>query len=262
VLLQATALTLMALVSPGGQGVANASELALERVVIESPSADQAQIMLSASVAPAAVVSTLTAHRLLLGDAVIPLDQSPTLACDAKGCQARATVTLRNVPEAILELDPARVPVRWEGLAGKRVALVISGDVALADRNQVQFPVERMQTLYGKLVSYSLTPHGTTLAVKALLSLYNPFAFEVTVTSLKVKLAVGSYTVVDSTRPGFRLRPQKSGDVLVEEEVGLGEMAGALTAFLGGAPATLDGKVVIRTPRGERGIPLQASKGR
>jgi hypothetical protein len=259
---RATVLTVGALTLAARLAGAGVIELALERVVIESPSADEARIVLSA-LAPGRVdVSALTSHRLLLGDAVIPLGGPPSLTCDARGCQARASITLRAVPEAILNLDPAHVPVRWEAYAGSRLAAVVTGGVALGDRNQVQLPIERMQELYSQLVSYSLSPHGTTVAVKALLSLYNPFSFEVTVVGMKVKLAVGSYTVVDSSRPGFRLRPQKRNDVLVEEEVGLGDMAGAVTAYLTGAPAALDGFVVIRTPRGDRGIPLQLHKGR
>ena len=127
---------------------------------------------------------------------------------------------------------------------------------------RVELPIGDLERHYTKLVDYSATPSGLLVTVKALVSIYNPFAFEITATRLAYRLEVDGQEVIDSERAGFRLRPTTSSDVLVEQDVPLAELASALTAFLAHKPAVLSGRLDIRTPKGERSIPLLMQAGR
>jgi hypothetical protein len=71
------------------------------------------------------------------------------------------------------------------------------------------------------------------------------------------RLAVDGNAIMAGARPGFRLRGGRSSDVLIEQDVPLADLAGGAAAVLGGATAELTGPLTVRTPNGDRFIPLQ-----
>jgi hypothetical protein len=235
--------------------------LPVQRISVAIPDPDRVQVTLHAAAAPH-VGSGMTGQRLLLGGAPIPLD-SPVDVTVANGeTRIDFELKLRTVPEAVLALDPNRMPFRWEGLgAGGAPVLAAGGTVDLGDPGETELPLADLYRAYARLSDVKLTPSLVAVSVHALLSLYNPFGFEVVVTGLEYRLVVGSQTVLSATRPGFRLRSGQRSDVLVEQDVPFGDVAGGAAAFLRGEPAVLEGTLTMRTPQGERAIPLQLRAG-
>lgn len=237
--------------------------LCLRQVAVDLPTPDQAVVVLEGEGCEPTRLPALKQQRLRIGEVTAPVTSGLDAKVGSSGSRVSMTVPLRGVGEGILSVDPYAVPVRWEGLdlAG-RPALVLAGTVNLADRAQVTLPVEKLYRDFAKLVDFSVSPAGTRVEVKALVSLFNPFAFEVVVTGMDYHLAVGGEPVIASRRAGLRLRAGRHNDVLVEETVPLVDLAGGLAAFLAHKPATLTGVIGIRTPRGDRHIPLLLQAGR
>ena len=240
--------------------VAPVTELRLRRAELGLPSADRAAVVLHGEghgPAPA-----LAAQRFRLGDTTVPVDGVPDLAMTPSTSTVRLAVDLARVPDGVLDLNPYAVPVHWEGLDAKgKPVLVLAGILNLADQGQVELPARQMVELYASLADYSATPQGLQVHVRVLLNLTNPFSFEITATGLRYRLRVGDTEILASSRPGFRLRPRGRSDVLIEQDVPLAQLAGGVAALLARQPATLDGVMSIRTPRGERHIPLELRGG-
>jgi hypothetical protein len=236
--------------------------LELRRVVVALPSRDEATVTLHGGPGEPPPPARLRTQRVHLGDVTVPLAGYPVLTVDAQGSQIEFKVVLRQIGDGILTLDPYAVPVRWEGIDGKgKVAASMTGTIDLSNRGQIELPLDDLQRNYSQLVDYSASPSGMMVSVKALLAIYNPFSFEIAATRLAYRLDVAGEKVLDSERGGFRLRPGKSSDVLIEEDVPLADLAGALAGFLAHKPAVLSGRLDIRTPKGERGIPLLVQAG-
>jgi hypothetical protein len=237
-------------------------ELHVQRAVIALPTADEAVVTLYGEGREVAAPA-LRGQRLLLGDVSVPLPAAPELVITPAGSRVTFKVPLRTVGEGVLALDPYAIPVRWEGHGGKAKApqVVLTGTLDLSDRGKVQLPVDDLTAHYARLADYSATPSGLNVTVHLLLNLYNPFAFEVVATGLQYRLEVGGQEVLASSRPGFRLRALQHSDILVEQDVPLAELASSLAAFMAHQPATLTGVLGIRTPKGERGIPILLQGG-
>ncbi len=234
--------------------------LRLARVAVELPSPGEAVLVLEAAPAPGVALAGVRGQRLTAGDVEIPLHGD--VAAGGDPLRVRCAVRLADVPEGILSLDPNRVPLRWDGLAAGGGRLVsVTGTVDFGDPGEVGLPVREFYRDYTTLGDVSLTPQGTTLQVRALLGLLNPFSFDIVATGLDYRITVGNQAVASAHRPPFRLRAGQRSDVLLEQEVSLVDAAAAMGAFLQRQPAVLEGQLMLRTPRGEHAIPLLLRAG-
>ena len=111
------------------------------------------------------------------------------------------------------------------------------------------------------LADFTVVPGLAAVTVRGLLGLYNPFAFEVAATRIELTVTAGAYTVLAMQRPGFRLRPGQRSDLLLDQDVPLADAAGGMAAVMKGEPAMLRGELTLRTPQGDRVIPLQLRAG-
>jgi hypothetical protein len=235
-----------------------APPLALQRIAVELVDADTVWLTLVGAKAPAALPATLVRQRLLAGTTEVPLAASEPPSAEGGLTRVRIKVSLPQIPEAFLSLDPHRVPVRWEGLAADgKPTLVMEGTPDLGDPGEVDLPVRQIYDTYCRLDDLRVTPGFTGVALHALLNLYNPFSFDVVVTRVTYRVMVEGDEIMAGERPGLRLRASQRSDVLVEQEVGFGAVTGSLGALLRGVAPTLDATIVIRTPAGEHPIPLQ-----
>lgn len=230
--------------------------LALQRVVLDLPTRDEATLELHGE-GRAGLAPVLAAQRLRIARCEIPVASPPDFTATGTASRARLSVTLAGVGEEILAIDTSTVELRWEGLdPGGRVAVTLEGTIDLADGRQAVLPVEMLHRHYAHLADYGVDPEGMLVHVSALVAIYNPFSFEVVATGLEYRLEVGGAPILDSRRGGFRLRPRQTSDVLVEQAVPIVDLAAGFAALMARHPVTLQGVLAIRTPRGERGIPI------
>jgi len=235
--------------------------LAVQRISVAVPDPDRVQVTVHAARSPG-VRADLAGQRLRLGAVPVPLDSPVDVTVGGGETQIDFEVKLRTVPEAVLGLDPNRMPVLWEGFgSGGAPVLAAGGTIDLGDPGEVELPLAGLYRAYARLSDVKLTPSLAAVSVHALLSLYNPFGFDVVATGLEYRLVVGSQAVLSAKRPGFRLRAGRRSDVLIEQDVPFGDVAGGAAAFLRGEPALLEGTLTVRTPQGERAIPLQLRAG-
>ncbi|HPC82012.1 MAG TPA: LEA type 2 family protein [Thermoanaerobaculaceae bacterium] len=235
--------------------------LRLLRVELDLPTPDQAVLVLHGE-GRREPAPLLAAHRLRIADLEIPLAAPPDLTLSGSASRVRVVVRLAEVGEGILAVDSSTVPVRWEGLDARGgVVVALEGRIDPADGQQAVLPAETLYRHYARLADYGVAPEGMLVHVSALLSIYNPFAFEVVATGLEYRLEVGGVPVLDARRGGFRLRPRQASDVLVEQTLPILDLASALSAVLARRPATFSGILGIRTPNGERGIPILLRSG-
>jgi hypothetical protein len=236
--------------------------LRLQRVAVAIPNRDVVKVTLHVAAAPGPVRAGLAGQRLTLGPAPVPLTEPADVTLVGGETRVDFDVNLRMVPEAVLALDPHRMPVLWEGLDARGTpVLAVAGTIDLGDPGEVELPVTKVYDAYAHVSDFRVAPSLSTVGVHALLSLYNPLGFDVVATGLEYRLAVGTQQVLAAKRPGFKLRAGQRSDVLIEQDVPLGDVAGGVAAFLRGEAAQLEGMLVIRTPDGERAIPLHLSAG-
>ncbi len=240
---------------------AGPAPLRLQRVTVELPDRDLVRVTLHALPGPA-MRSGLAGQRLRLGGAGVPVATPVDVTMGDGETRVDFDVKLREAPQAVLGLDPNRMPVLWEGLnAATAPVLVVGGTVDLGDPGDVELPVAALYRAYARLADLSVRPSLTAVSVRALISIYNPFGFDVVATGLEYRLTVGGEGVLAGRQPGFRLRAGKNSDVLIEQDVPLADVMGGAAAFARGAPAQLEGTLTIRTPAGERPIPLLLRAG-
>ncbi|MGE5236245.1 MAG: hypothetical protein ACM3O7_07860 [Acidobacteriota bacterium] len=232
----------------------------IRHVGVELPTRAEAHVTLDADLPPGGLPTGIIDQRLSTGTVAVPLASAVRVDATGGRAQVRFTIELAKVPEGVLALDPNRLPVRWVGLgASGRPLLVATATLDLGDRGEVDLPIRKLQQLYTEVGQLSVAPASDGVAVRALIGLFNPFSFDVVVTRVEATVTVDGQPVVQAKRPGFRLRGQQSSDVLIEQDVPLGQLAGGIASVMGGATAELTGFVGIRTPSGERLIPLQAA---
>jgi hypothetical protein len=233
----------------------------LQRVSLAVANRDLLRVTLHGAAAPA-LGSGLAAQRLRLGGVEVPAAGPVDVTVGEGETRVDLEVKLREAPATILGLDPNRVPVLWEGLdAAGATQLAVGGTVDLGDSGEVDLPIADLYRAYARLTEVSVTPSLTSVSVRALLSLYNPFAFDVVATGIEYRLKVGDQDVLSGKQPGFRLHAGRSSDVRIEQDVPLADVVGGAAAFARGAPAQLEGTLVIRTPNGDRAIPLLLRAG-
>lgn len=240
---------------------ANPAPLRVQRVAVAVPDPDLVRVTLHAPPSPG-VRAGLAGQRLRLGEALVPIASPVDVTVGGGETRIDFDVRLNVVPETVLGLDPNRMPVLWEGLgAGGVPVLAVGGTVDLGDPGETELPLAGLYRAYARLSDLKVTPSLSAVSVHALLSLYNPFGFDVVATGIEYRLTVGSQTVLSGKRPGFRLRAGRHSDVLIEQDVPLGDAAGGAAAFLRGEAAQLDGTLTVRTSQGERVIPLLMRAG-
>jgi len=160
----------------------------LAHVGVALPSRDTAVLTLTASwndPAPRGFES----QRLLAGDVSIPLAAAPAVTVAGGELRTEVTVRLKDVPEAVLNLDPNSLPLRWEGLDRKgRVVAALAGTVDLGDREKVALPIRTLYDQFLLVRDVSASPGLSAVGVRALLGFYNPFAFDVVATRVEYRL--------------------------------------------------------------------------
>jgi hypothetical protein len=172
-------------------------------------------------------------------------------------------VAVPAVPEVILGLPLTEIPVRWQGLNREgRVVVDVSGLAKLGAEGNVTTVESPAARDLARLADHSVRLRGFSVTARLLMQLHNPMGFEVTVTRMEYLVSVGGVPLVKGERPGFRLRPQRDGDVLIEAEIPLADLAAGVTgAVLQRLPVRLDAIVWLRTPAGDRGVPYSVSAG-
>ncbi len=232
--------------------------LRLERVNVAVRTRDLLRVTLHAPARKAPLSSGMASQRLTLGAARVPLADAVDVTLDGGETRAEFDVRLADVPEAVMAIDPNRAPVLWEGVtSGGSVVLAIAGTVDLGDPGEVEVPVRDVYREYVTLTDFAVDPGLAAVSVRGLLGLYNPFAFEVAASRIELKVMAGESTVLAIERPGFRLRARQRSDVLIDQDVPFADAAAGVAAYLKGEPATVRGALTLRTPQGDRVIPLQ-----
>jgi hypothetical protein len=231
--------------------------LRLAHVSVALPSREVVRVTLTAPAPAAKLAAGMSAQRLTLGGVPIPLATPVDVTVAGGETRPVFDVRLADVPEGVLGLDPNRVPLLWEGLDGAGApVLAVGGTVDFGDPGDVQVPVTDLYHTYATLTDFTVTPGLSAVNVHGLLGLFNPFSFDLVATRIELTVKVGTETVLATKRPGFRLRAGQRSDVLVDQDVPLADAAGGVGAFLRGEAAVLEGTLILRTPQGERAVPL------
>ena len=230
----------------------------LAKIAIDVSSADVVRVTLHAAPLPGGVPKGVSAQLLTLGgDVPVPLASPVDVSGDAVGTRAAFDLRLRDLPERVLGVDPNHLQLRWEGLDAQGASVVaLAGVIDLGDPAQTELSPRKLVDTFARLDDFRVGPGLTKVSVHGLLSLYNPLGFDVAITRLAYTVKVGQQTVLSAQQPSFRIRAGQRGDVLIEQDVPLADAAGAVAGVLRGDPATLDATLVIRTPQGEREVPL------
>jgi hypothetical protein len=237
---------------------ANSTALPLQRVAIELPSLDVAQVVLHAAPAPSALKGPFVVQKLRLGAVEIPTFV-PAVIVPASGTTAvRIELQLRAVPEQVLGLPLERLPVSWEGTnEDGRERLTIEGTVNPTDPGSVDVPIKTLYDKYTKIADVRMFTENATVLVRVLSSLYNPFSFDLTATMLDYKVRAGEKEIIAGQRRGFRLRSRRWSDVVIEQEVAPADAAaGGFAALLRPSSVRVEGRMAIRTPTGDRVLQL------
>ena len=210
--------------------------------------------MLHAAPLDAARLPAVRAQRFLVGDVPVPLSNTSAPQYRDKETVIPFEVDLKTVPESVLGTPFDRVPVRWEGRdEGGSLVLTVMGEIDPNDQGRLVAPTDELAEAYAHLEDTSITPGLTGILFRGLLRLYNPFSFDVVVTRFDYSVKVGTDRIMRGLRPGFRLRPGVSSDVLLEQSAGLADVAaGVVGAVVGGKPISIDGTIVLRAPPASR----------
>jgi Late embryogenesis abundant protein len=242
-------------------GLPNAASL--NAIQLEFPDRGTAHVTLIATPSLPLPSSEFAEHRLILGDTAVPLRSPATLT--GGNIQARVSfdVKLADVPQQVLDLPFEQVSVRWFGLDRSGAAtVVVAGIMDARDRSMVSVKDDDLRRNFAHLGPVDLSPSLTSLGVRMLLSVYNPFRFDLVATKLSYRLTVGDQPLLDSEHAGFKLRAGQSSDVLLEETVALSSAVTAAAGLMQQAPVALAGTLTLRTPQGERAFPVFLSSAR
>jgi len=239
------------------------ASVSLDQVVVQLASRERLQVELRGAPVDPRGLAPLRTQQLLLADVPVPVVGAPAVQFLPTHTALTFQVELKAVPESALGIPFDRVPVRWEGRdEGGNLVLTVAGEIDPNDRQRLVVPAEELARTYARLEAPSLTPSLNELSFRALLRLYNPFAFDLVVTRFDYLVTVGSDPVMRAVRPGFRLRPGVASDVLLEESASLADVAAGLVgAVVGGKPVGIQGTIVLRAPTGEQVVPIRLVAG-
>ena len=232
----------------------------LRGVRVEPVSRERMTVVLVTGSMRAGLPATLAGQDLQIGPVAVPVQERPAVQAGNYVSEVRLDVDLATIPEAILTVDLSTAPLRWRGVTSDGgVAVAVEGTLGALPRERLEVPVRSLYDLYVSVGPVDMVQLDGAPGVRALVSLYNPLGFDVVLKRLDYRLLVGGTEVVAGRRPGARLRAGKASDVLVEERLPVAELAaGAMRMLAGGPAASLDGTLVLETPRGDRFIPLGA----
>lgn len=235
------------------------ASLSLDRVTVELASRDRLRVDLAAAPFDGKGLAPVRSQRLLLADIPVPVQGEPQPEFGNARTRIAFEVDLRAVPESVLGIPFELVPVRWEGRdASGNLVLTVAGEIDPNDRNRLVVPAEELAKTYARLDDARVVPGLAEVAFQGLLRLYNPFGFELVVTRFDYAVKVGDTPVMRGVRPGFRLRPGVTSDVLLEQSASLADVAaGVVGALVGGQKVAVDGTVVLRAPTGEQAVPIR-----
>lgn len=233
----------------------------LTSIAVSLPDPDHVVLELKAR-GPTGRLAPLVSHQLWVGSIPLPLEGPPDVSLLDGGFEARARVDLAQVPEAVLELNAQAVGIRYQAHDSKgNPVLQAAGTLDLADQEQVRLPIQRLYELYIRVDRWNLQPSLTQLGFSALLSLYNPLGFPLTVRRVDFSVVSGETPLVTGSRPGIRLLPRRRSDVLLEQAIPLTALGGAAQALVQGKPLTLQGVLVLATPKGDAALPFLLGSG-
>jgi hypothetical protein len=242
-----------------GGAKATSTSLPLQRVAVELPSLDVAQLVLHAAPVPGQFKGPFPTQKLRLGDVEIPTFTPARVTASADSTAIAIEVQLRAVPEQVLGLPIDRLPVTWEGTSEDGLERVtVEGAVTPTDPGSVNVPVRTLYERYSKIADVRVSTDAGEVIVRVLTSLYNPFSFDLTATRLTYKVAAGDRQIVAGDRRGFRLRSRRWSDVVIEQAVAPGDAAaGGLAALLSPSSVRIEGSMSIRTPTGDRAVDIR-----
>jgi hypothetical protein len=253
----------LATVLAGAAPVQPPVELPVERVTVELRGREQVRAAITAPAWPAAVPRTFAAERLILDAVEIPLAEPAVVENGGGRTVVRVAADLTAVPREALGTAVGPVSLHWEGLDEAGEALVkVGGVVDLRDPQRVQLPDGLVAQRFVRLTPVAITPLGDTIGLRLLLTVYNPFSFDVLGTRLEYSLGVGGTKIVTGHRGSFRLRSGRWSDILVDEEVPAAALTGSLLGVLRGEPLLLQGGLGLLTPQGERFIAIERQASR
>lgn len=236
-------------------------QASISRIDVALPDAGHAVLQLQAR-GRTGPLAPLASHRLEIGGMPLPLSGAPDVALTEDGFEARVSLDLAAIPEAVLELDPHALDVRYRAEDAKGNAVVQAhGTLDFADPGEVSLPVQRIYELYVRLDRWSLRPSLADVSFSALLSLENPFAFPLTIRRVEYSVTSGETPLFAGSRPGFRLYPRRRSDVLLEQTVPLVALGGAVDALATGKPLALRGHLILATPKGDQIVPFLLGTG-
>jgi hypothetical protein len=232
-------------------------------VVVELRGREQVRAAITAPAWPAAMPRTFAAERLVLDGVEIPLAEPAALENVGGRTVVRVAADLAEMPREVLGTAVGPVSLHWEGLDESGDPLVtVGGVVDVRDPRRVQLPEGLVAQRFVRLTPVAITPLGDTIGLRLLLTVYNPFSFDVLGTRLEYSLGVGGTKIVTGHRGGFRLRSGRWSDVLVDEEIPAAALTGSLLGVLRGEPLSLQGGLGLLTPQGERFLAVERQASR
>lgn len=238
-------------------------ELPVERVAVELRGREQLRAAITAPAWPAGVPRTFATERLILDAVEIPLAEPAILENAGGRTVVRVAADLAAVPREALGTAVGPVSLHWEGLDEAGEPLVkVGGVVDVRDPQRVQVQSDLVAQRFVRLTPVAITPLGDTIGLRLLLTVYNPFSFDVLGTRLEYSLGVGGTKIVTGHRGGFRLRSGRWSDVLVDEEIPAAALTGSLLGVLRGEPLSLQGGIGLLTPQGERFLAIERQASR
>jgi hypothetical protein len=231
----------------------------LQWIGVELLSPEAVRVVLHGAPAPSAVAGKFLDDHLYLGDVEIPLMSAGEVVQTDAETLIRQEVLLRAIPERVLTLPQDRLRVTWEGKRDNgNVRFTMAGSISPMDHTQVQVPLRQIYDTFARIADVSVSPSGSKIMLHVLLNLMNPLSFDLVATRIEYDLAVGDKQLIKGEQKGFRLRSGKWSDVLITQELTLGEAAASgFAALLRRDTLKIDGAVILRTPQGDRGFMLR-----
>lgn len=237
---------------------------ALHGLSVELVNRDTLRLVLHAERIPEDAAGRVSGQLLVVGGIPLPTAPLPAVSAGETGSSAvTLDVLVPTVPAAVLELPVDDVPLRWQGLDSRgRVVVDVAGRITTGEGGNLFIRESATARGLAHLADHTVRLRGLGVAAQLLVRLHNPMGFEVTVARLQYVVSVGGVVLVAGERPGLRLRPRQNGDMLIEAEVPLTDLAaGVVAAVVQRLPIHLDGVVWLRTPGGDRGVPFSVTGG-
>ena len=207
----------------------------VSKVVLEEIDAHTIRVHLRVPELPATTPRLFLRHTTLVaGEIAIPT-QTPARVEMADGHSwIRFDAPLAAVPAEVLSLPLEPMTIRWQGLGPDGRVLLAAERVVdpLVRRNVVLEPWD-LFIKYGKVTRFSVWPSLDGLRVRAMLMLYNPMSFPVTVERAVYRVDVAGRRLLDGTRSGFTIGSRTVTEIDIDETVAISDVVrGGVDALL------------------------------